>query len=281
MIAGTFSRAANLLNISQPAISNLINDLEHIVGFKLFLRTKSGVEPTPEAGEMMLEVEKSFVGLSQIESAATTIGQLKRGSIRIVTMPLAQGSVFAEAVRRFCDACPGIEVILEVQSRMRVLDLIAGRNFDLGVATAPVYDKSITFRTIAAAQSVCLLPKSHRLAAKAKICVTDLDGVDFIAQPPDTDFSLQLAEMFGAAGVKVRSRVYARTDESIFNLVAAGIGVSVVSIFDMPSRLTDVVVVRPFEPPTRREIGIIQQRHAIPSRQSEIMKSMIIDLFRN
>ena len=67
MSAGSASKAATLMGVTQPAVSQSIKRLEQAAGFALFHRLRGRLHPTPEAVALLVEVERAFVGLSSIE----------------------------------------------------------------------------------------------------------------------------------------------------------------------------------------------------------------------
>ena len=93
MRAGTVSAAADEMAISQPAVSRLIRDLEERLQLPLFSRRGGRVVATREAHELWTEVERSFVGLGQIERAATQIRQGYRATLTIAAAPAIASSV--------------------------------------------------------------------------------------------------------------------------------------------------------------------------------------------
>ena len=86
MLSGSASRAAELLDITQPAVSRTIAELEKGVGFVLFERIKGRLVTTPEAQMLLNEVEKSFVGLDRIRAEAARIRDFGAGSLRIASL---------------------------------------------------------------------------------------------------------------------------------------------------------------------------------------------------
>ena len=73
ILAGSVTRAAELLGISQPATSRLLRDLQHGLGLKLFQKAGTGLEPTAAAVTLYTEVERSFVGLERIARTAESL----------------------------------------------------------------------------------------------------------------------------------------------------------------------------------------------------------------
>ena len=87
MKTGSMKLAGKLLFITQPAVSRLIIELEQELGFKLFERKKNRLFRTDESQLFFEEVEKSFIGLSELKKSAESIKELKKGYLRIIAMP--------------------------------------------------------------------------------------------------------------------------------------------------------------------------------------------------
>ncbi|MFN3157433.1 LysR family transcriptional regulator, partial [Marivita cryptomonadis] len=89
MISGSTVRAAELMGVTQPAVSRLIAELEAAVRFGLFDRVRGRLVPTPEGKLFHREVEASFVGLDRLQNAAASIRDYGTGSIRIASLAAA------------------------------------------------------------------------------------------------------------------------------------------------------------------------------------------------
>ncbi|MGI9503097.1 MAG: LysR family transcriptional regulator, partial [Geminicoccaceae bacterium] len=124
MMTGTVTRAANMLYVSQPAVSRMLADLEQEIGFKLFTRANRQLSPTPEGVAFYDEVERAFVGLDQIGRAATAIREYRRGHLRLITIPSLASTITADLVARFTKTYPDISVSIEVQPSQRVFEWI-------------------------------------------------------------------------------------------------------------------------------------------------------------
>ena len=93
MAAGTATRAAAELSISQPAVSRHVAELESHLGFKLFDRVKGRLEPTTSAVHFARVVEQNFLGLARIERAAENIrDEVPQGTQFVETNPRATPS---------------------------------------------------------------------------------------------------------------------------------------------------------------------------------------------
>src|SRR5687768_8677949 len=108
MLAGSASRAAELLDITQPAVSRAIAELERSAGFMLFDRVRGRLAPAPEAQLLMLEVDRSFVGLERVRAEAARIRDFGSGSIRIASLAALGSTLVPRAIRRFQEKNPDV-----------------------------------------------------------------------------------------------------------------------------------------------------------------------------
>ena len=87
MSSGSASKAANLLGVSQPAVSQSLQRFEQHAGFTLFNRVRGRLVATPEAHALLIEVERAFVGLSTIEHRIQSLKQFGVNTLRVCSYP--------------------------------------------------------------------------------------------------------------------------------------------------------------------------------------------------
>ena len=207
MVTGTMVRAAAELRISQPAVSRLIADLEGELGYQLFLRGGGRLQPTEEARILFGEVQRAFVGLDQVETAARTIGQTVSGTLRLMSMPTLAYNYAVPTVAAFVKDYPDVSVVIETGSRESVLDMINSQRFDIGLATLPVEDPGIVVHKLFDEEWVCILPVGHPLAAQEQIDAKDLSDETFISFSANSFDRLQVDRSFNDAGAPRRLRI--------------------------------------------------------------------------
>ncbi len=269
MISGTVTQAANMLCVSQPAVSHILSDLEHRLDLKLFIRAKRRLIPTEEARALFDEVERAFTGLQQIAQAAESIRQYHRGHLRLITFPSLASTLMVDLIARFCERYPEIAVSLEVQPTQRVFDWIISHHCDLGLLATPIGNAGVAGDTIATASAVCVLPSAHPLAAKETIRPPDLAGLPFISFKGDSTFRHAVDSIFEDADVARDMKLEARSAEGICGLVAAGLGVSIVGPAVSFDGFPRGLAIRPFEPEIRQELVLIHAANKPLSRLSE------------
>lgn len=269
MISGSVTQAANMLFVSQPAVSRILSDLEYRVGFKLFDRTRRHLVPTEEGRAFYDEVERAFTGLQQIDQAAASIRRYHRGHLRLITFQSLAPTLMVDLITRFAERYPEIAVSLEVQPSQRVFERVVSQHCDLGILTAPITGASVVASTIATTNAVCILPKSHPLATKPMIRPGDLAGQPFISFMSDSTFRHQVDAVFNAAGVTRDMKLEVRSADGVCGLVAAGLGVSIIGPVTSSGTLPDGLVFLPFEPEIRQDLVMIYSADKPLSRLSE------------
>ncbi|MCG8356865.1 MAG: LysR substrate-binding domain-containing protein [Kiloniellales bacterium] len=268
MITGTVTQAAAMLFVSQPAVSRILADLERVVGFKLFTRANRQLIPTDEARALYDEVERAFIGLQQIDQAATSIRQYRGGHFRLITIPSLASTIMSELIGRFVERYPEIVVSLEVRPSQRVIEWIVSQQCDMGLSSTPTDNANVTTRPIASADAVCVLPDGHPLTAKKRLRPKDMAGLPFISFKSDAPFRHRVDEIFSRAGVTRDLRLEARTIEAICGLVAVGLGISIVGPVVSADALPKGVTFRPFEPEVQQELALVYSANKPLSRLS-------------
>ncbi|RYH11358.1 LysR substrate-binding domain-containing protein [Tropicimonas sp. IMCC6043] len=225
---GSITAAAHALNVSQPAVSRLIADLESSIGFPLLLRPGGKVQPTPEAYDFFAEVERMFYGLERLSQVAADIRTMQRATFRIASMPMVSFEIIPRTVKRFIDRHPGVGLTHDVHTSARILDLLASRQIDLGVAqTSPErqdVDVLASFRT----DCVCVMAPDHPLAGRAVLTPQDLADEPLVALNFRTITYGYMTQCFAQAGVSPRVVAETQPSYSACGLAALGTGIALV-----------------------------------------------------
>lgn len=255
--AGTATRAAQALDLSQPAVSRNIKQLEADLGFALFDRSRGRLSPTPEAMRLHAEIVKAFSGINQVVATARDIGNIAAGRLRVAAVPsLAQG-LLRRVIGSFTRKLPSLSVSFEVRSHRIVVDLVASRGVDVGIGTLPVNHPGILSESLCRPRAVCVLPRRHGLSASSVIEARMLDKVDFVALSRRHNSRHRLDDIFQSAGVRPNIRVEVSTAETACSLAAEGVGATVVNELTGRRYESEDVVVREFSPELRYDFGLL------------------------
>lgn len=181
-LMGSVSRAGETLNISQPSVSRLISDLERSAGLKLFNRTARGLVPTAEGRALYNAVERAFVGLQEIRSAADAIRNIRSGTISLGVIPAFAYSVFPAAAAQLHEESPDLQLAVNIRTSEAVIQEIETGRADVGLISPIREHLNVSTFYQVSTRFVCLLPSAHALAGHEEpIDLTWLGKEEFIS----------------------------------------------------------------------------------------------------
>lgn len=248
MVSGSASRAAELLQITQPAVSRGVGELEKTLGFALFDRVKGRLVPTPEGQLFLRDVNASFMGLDRLRASAARIRDFGSGSIRIASLAALGSTLVPRAIRAFNKQFPEIAITLQVVSSAIVRDLVANQQFDLGLAADEVELSGVEHRVFGSFRALCALPSGHALANRKVIRPEDLHGQPFIALAPEDHARRRIFEALHAAGSHPRIIVETPNSATVCALALEGVGIGIVNPAAADGFAARGLLFRPFEP---------------------------------
>lgn len=241
---GSFRRAAAALNTQQSTVSSGIRSLEHRIGADLFERDHSGVRPTP-AGDRFFE--EATLGFDHLRRAVTRAAALQRGEHGYLTVGVSVPfSLLAELFEAFLENHGGVSVEIVESSTSGGWNLVQQRTVDVafvGKTQGNGAPRSLYLRD---ERMMAVLPKSHPLAGARRLSFEELRRERFIvaASGVGPDLQQHLAKRMAKWGVEPKTQMHRVGQCSLINMVAAGLGITIV-IGKPPLAATDRVVLVP------------------------------------
>ncbi len=166
MKAGTISRAAEVLGVTQPGVSRTVAELEASLGFALFDRVRNRIIPTPEAQQFYREVQAVYRGMDALRATAARIRDQGAGQLRIGSLSALGASLVPRALSRFRDVHPTIAVTLMVLPSRDVRDGVASGAFDIGLVANEIDVSGVRHQPFTTARQLCAMPPGHALAMR-------------------------------------------------------------------------------------------------------------------
>jgi DNA-binding transcriptional LysR family regulator len=225
----SFSRAADDLHLSQPAVSKHIHQLEAELGAQLFQRTGRGVELT-DAGRILADYAGRVETLSEeVRRVLGELAGLKRGYLRLAASSTPGLYLLPEVLARFSRRYPGIEVSLWLGNSGAVAQQVLQGAADLGFVGVKPELPGLQVRPLAEDQIVLATPPGHRLAREVDLNRELLAGETLILREPGSG-TRQVVEA-GLADLRVRPgrMIEMAGCEGVRRGAAAGLGVGFVS----------------------------------------------------
>jgi len=273
--ANGITAAAKALNVSQPAVSRMIADLEYSVGFKLFRRVGNRASPTEEARLFLDEVERSFVGLEALQDAAHEIRTLSRGSVRISSSVTSSLSILPAATSKFVARNPGIQLSFKYDHSPRVAELTSSRQADIGLIARVTDYPGVELIQKYTFNYVCVVPVGHDLAATDCIRPEDIGSSKFIL--PEREYlrqynsGIDLLRAIDQNSIIDNQYVY-----SASAFAAEGIGIAVADPLNANYfSASGKVVIRPLSLPIPFVVSQIRARDKPPSQASREFSKFI------
>jgi DNA-binding transcriptional LysR family regulator len=224
--SGSVSRAAEVLRISQPAVSKLISHFEYAVGFAVFDRVRGRLVPTTEGMMLYREVDRVFAGIQQITRSAEAIRSLKQGQLMVGVMPALAGGFFQDVAAEFLRERPDVRLTVHARSSQFIADWLVNKQLDIGFANIPLDHPLLECEVLARNPLVCLLPNDHPLATRDTIRPEDLAGEPFISFGESSVTRTRVDQLFEERGIQRIMRIEATTAPAVCEFVIRGVGVS-------------------------------------------------------
>lgn len=273
-----FTRAAEETHVSQPALSKQIQALERELGALLLSRARGNVALTP-AGETLLPLAKRI--LADVESARVQVHELVglgRGRLRLGATPSLATVLLPDALARFHDAYPGIELGVEETGSRDLVRLLAQGELDLALIILPLHrrDPALATTSILREPLVVAVPADGKVVRAKPLRVRDLERYPLVMFREGYDLrDVMLAEC-RRARIEPRLVVQGGEMDAVLRFVESGLGVAVVPSMVLigRKRLRGI----PFAAPgLSRTIAFARRRDVDPPRAARVFRSMLVD----
>ncbi|MDG2404254.1 MAG: LysR substrate-binding domain-containing protein [Paracoccaceae bacterium] len=246
---GTMTEAAEMLAISQPAVSRLISDLEKEVGFQLFKRLGRVLVPTEEARLLVQEVRQAVSGMEHIKQSAAVIGSFGHARLNLVTNPSFSAQLVPDLITKFCYSRPKSMIHMEIQANDDIVEWMVSQQYDFGISTNEPSNPSFESLVIKKNDVYCIVPKNHRLNEKTLIHARDLAEENFISYMPESKFRFEVDQFFEAKKIKRCMQYETRTTDAICSLVGRDLGVSIIGSSEAYLNTIPECIALPFAAP--------------------------------
>jgi DNA-binding transcriptional LysR family regulator len=231
MKTGSVTRAADAMNLTQPAVSRLISGLEEDVGFVLFARGQGRLLPTSEGELFFQRVEHVLAGVDDLARIAQGIGSHQQGSLVLLCTPQAGNTIFPIAISRFAGRYPNIRVDLHIVQRSEVGHAARATPYDIGFTVVPFDNPQLSIRRTFAIPATAVVPTCHRLATRPSVSIQDFAGEDLVMLTRDNSLRGKLELEFAKARISYHTRMEVSSPIVACKLVAQGMGLAVVDPF--------------------------------------------------
>ncbi len=232
MRSSSTRKAAALLHVTQPAISQSLKRLETQAGMQLFQRTGGRLVPTPEARALWVEVERVFIGMDAIEHRVRSLRDFGTNQLELSCYPAFGLGFMPRALERFkahrgASAWP--QVSLQVLSSKDVRDRVSMGISDFGLMADELSLEGLEHSTFAHFPGVVVMPQGHALARFKSIEPEQLVEAPFLALNPEDPSHRRLEAALAQKSLALRMVVQTPYAASVCEMALRGLGVGLVN----------------------------------------------------
>ncbi|WP_233193140.1 LysR substrate-binding domain-containing protein [Acidimangrovimonas sediminis] len=245
---GTTAGAAEVLTVSQPAVSNMIRHMETLIGFPLFVRERGRLEPTQEALHIAQEAQHLFVQHKRVDAVIRELRGGTIGRLNLVATPSIGYGILPRVLAEFLRDRPKLKVSVELGSVDEIVARLISGQAELGLSITRPRHPALTVRPVAEGRLMCVSPVDHEVTLSPRVRVTDLNHVRHISYAPGTPLGQTVDRVFSDAGLERRYFFEVRHTSTALEMAAAGLGVALVDNFALIGRARADIAIRPTEP---------------------------------
>lgn len=224
----SFTRAAEELHLTQPAVSMQVKQLEGQLDIALFEQLGKKIYLT-EAGEEVYQYSRLIAQqLDELETVLANLKGLESGKLRISVATTA--NYFApRLLAAFCQRLPGVNVILNVTNRQTLLRQLADNEVDMVIMGQPPGEMELEADIFMDNPLVTIAPPDHPLTKKKAIPIKELEKETFLMRETGSGTRIAMQRFFDQHGVTLTTSMEVSSDEAIKQSVQAGLGLGVMS----------------------------------------------------
>jgi DNA-binding transcriptional LysR family regulator len=225
----SFTRAAEDLYMTQPAISKNIKQIEDFYGVNLFYRIGNHIELT-EAGNKLLQFANDILKLADEAKEALNKEKIHSGEQIVLSTGSTVGVyILPRVLKRFIRKFPNIHFTIEISNAENILNKFMDGSIDIGIIGALVHRTNLKYMPFISEQLKLIVANHHPWADKEKVSASDLKNQPFFLRERGSGLRYVVEERLRKAGIELKNVTVMPNNEAIVKLVEAGLGVSIVS----------------------------------------------------
>ena len=223
----SYTRAAEILYLSQPAVAQQVKTLEQMLGLRLFARSGRGIVLTSTGQEFLNHADRLLTRLAETTPVVHEIHTLKRGSVVIGASISAGTYVVPPLLGSFHSRYPRIRVTLLVAHRRSIEEDLLTYQIDLGVMGFVEQRELFIVELLRPYELLMVASPFHRLAGRSAIPLHDLQEETLLMRERESVTRLATELHFAQAGVPIPASLELGNIEATKEGVAAGLGIAV------------------------------------------------------
>jgi DNA-binding transcriptional LysR family regulator len=277
----SFTKAAESLHMTQPAVTFQVRQLEEYFNTRLFDRTHNRISLT-EAGQRVYEyADRIFALYAEMENSVRDLTGEVSGVLLIGASTTIAEYMLPALLGDFKAKYPEVSIRLQVANTDGIVSMVENNVIDLGVVEAPVNNKNLVVENCRMDQMVLIVPHGHELAKKKAVPISELTKYPYICREEGSGTREVMLEAVNAAGANPQDLnivMELGSPEAVKGAVEAGMGISILSraTIEKELRLGSLVAIQ-LEEPIERPFSFVHQKQKFRLRAME----MLLDFARH
>jgi DNA-binding transcriptional LysR family regulator len=269
----SFTKAAETLHMTQPAVTFQVRQLEEYFNTRLFDRTHNRISLT-EAGRKVFEyADRIFELYAEMENSVREMTGEISGALTIGASTTIAEYMLPTLLGDFKDRYPDVAIHLKVSNSEGIVSMVENNTIDLGVVEAPVANKSLVVEVCKRDQLVAIVPPGHPLAAEGTVTIACLLEYPFICREEGSgtrEVINDYLDRLPSCASLLKVAMELGSPEAVKGAVEAGMGVSVVSRATIQKELRlGTLVALNLDPPLDRPFSFVHQKQKFRLRVME------------
>ncbi len=275
---GSFSRAAEQLNISQPALSRRMRALEASLGTPLLERTTRHVRLSTVGRTLEPFVRRMVDDFEETFAAVSEFGQQTGGVVTIACVPTAAFYFLPRVISAYNQLFPDIRFRILDLSADPALDAVARGDADFGVNFVGASHEYVTFTPLIDDPFVLACHRNHALARKRKVRWSDLEKTALVGVGRASGNRMLLDSMLGRHKIHLKWSYEVNHLSMSLGFVEAGLGASVLPRLATPQGNHPLIVTKPLtDPLVSRTIGLVERLHGRLAPPAQRFRDLLVE----
>jgi DNA-binding transcriptional LysR family regulator len=270
---GSFTRAAQLLHLSQPALTVQIRQLEQGLGVRLFDRNTRTVSLTAVGRDLVPAFRRLLQEFDAVVVNAKDLAAKRHGVVRLACLPSFASTVLPGIIARFRRRHPRVSFVLKDAVGKRILGMVRAEEVDFGIGVAAAEEPDLETLYLMQDRMHAVFPARHPLARARKVDLDSLRPYPLVLMDPDSTVRALVDAAFARAGRLAAPACEATYMSSAIGMVRAGLGITILPSTAMELRGNTRLRSKPIaDPGLVRRIVIVRKakRSLSPAAESFI-----------
>ncbi len=268
VVEGSISKAAEALYISQPAISQVIHNLEEKLKGKLFIRTKKGIVLTEEGAILFRYLKTGIEAFQNGEKAFLNYRNLDSGSIRIGASTTISKYIGMPFIEKFHKKYPNVEIKITNHLTQELVALLRKGSLDLLIVNLPMkQEKDLKIIPIKEVQDIFVGNREFYEKTKGKLRLKELEKYPLVTQkkPSNTREFLDQYLKKNRVSVKIENEIVSYSLVMDFVKSGFGIGYATKEFIEEELKLKQLYEIEVIPKVPKRWVGIVTLKNSIPN----------------